>query len=830
MIRNGMFLADRYEILEKIGSGGMADVYKAKCHKLNRFVAIKILKDSFAANHDFVKKFKAEAQSAAGLTHDNIVAIYDVGEEKGLYYIVMELVEGITLKEFIRQKKKLTVREATAIAIQVAQGLQAAHDQNIIHRDIKPQNIILARNGKAKVTDFGIAKIVSDYTSTSLTFGSIHYLSPEQAQGLHCDQRTDIYSLGVTMYEMLTGFVPFDGENPVQVAMAHINRRLTPPSKINSEVPPALDQIIQKCMEKRPANRYNNCEELIQDLRQSILTPFDNFVVFSPSSDATLLEQAAVEGHTVPLTGETMEEIRRSAQPLPVPLPTQETAAEAKTPGEDEEGMDEEEDEEDDDYEENSLFDKFILGIAIGIAVILVILTIYICGSLLGWFQKKPKTPAVTTTASETYSEGSTEESLTDADMVRVPDVRGLSKSEAIEKLNKENLGYEVLPESEWEGSEEYPAGTISWQSTPPGDEVKHHTRIRLKISLGSDKVKIRSGEYVGRMKKYLVTMLRPYDLKIEFKEEANEDAPKDQILRLDPAEGSFGKGDSLTVYVSSGPAYVTVPTVLRHTTSQAEAVLHDANLALGTVTEAYDEEVSEGLIVRQSLKAGTKAKVGSSVDVVISKGPQVFSMPDLKDYTKEAAIEALTKLGVKEESISFEEESSSTIPKDIVISHTPAAGEDVKQDQQITIVLSAGEDIENLVLHQPYSKAKTLIEEAGLHIAKITKEYSDEERNLIIGFEAPRGKKRGSPVYITISLGPETTPTKPSEQPTKPTESVAPTEPSTKVTEPATKTTEPATKTTEPRTNSAPTEEGANNAETTPASSGKNTTGSLNA
>lgn len=242
MIREGMFLGDRYELLEKIGSGGMADVYKAKCHKLNRYVAIKILKDEFCKDRNFVTKFRIEAQSAACLSHNNIVGIYDVGEEGDIHYIVMELVEGITLKEYIAKKGKLEVKESIGIAIQVAQGLSAAHERHIVHRDIKPQNIIISRDGKVKVTDFGIARAISEYTINSNIMGSVHYLSPEQARGGYCDERSDIYSLGITLYEMVTGRVPFDGDTTVAVAIAHINDAMIPPSQYEPSIPPAIEE------------------------------------------------------------------------------------------------------------------------------------------------------------------------------------------------------------------------------------------------------------------------------------------------------------------------------------------------------------------------------------------------------------------------------------------------------------------------------------------------------------------------------------------------------------------------------------------------------------
>ena len=266
MLKTGMIIAERYEIVGKIGTGGMADVYKAMDHKLNRFVAVKVLKPEFREDTTFIKKFRSEAQAAAGLTHPNIVNVFDVGDDGGVYYIVMELIEGITLKEYISKKGKLSIKEATSIAIQVSMGLEAAHSHGIVHRDVKPQNIIISTDGKVKVTDFGIARAASSNTISSNVMGSVHYSSPEQVRGGYSDEKSDIYSLGITLYEMVTGRVPFDGDNPVNIALMHINGEMVPPSKLVDGVPPALEHIILKCTDKYPVNRFASAEELIEAL------------------------------------------------------------------------------------------------------------------------------------------------------------------------------------------------------------------------------------------------------------------------------------------------------------------------------------------------------------------------------------------------------------------------------------------------------------------------------------------------------------------------------------------------------------------------------------
>lgn len=310
ILRPGTFLQDRYEILEQIGSGGMSVVYKAKCHKLNRLVAIKVLKEEFCNDSSFVSKFKMEAQSAAGLSHPNIVSVYDVIDEGKLHYIVMELIEGITLKSYIQKKGRLEIKETIGIAIQVAQGIAAAHEQHIIHRDIKPQNMIISRDGKVKVADFGIARAVSAQTMTSSAMGSVHYISPEQARGGFSDERSDIYSLGVTMYEMVTGRVPFDGDNTVAIALAHLEDAVVPPSVYNPEIPMSLERIILTCMEKKPERRYRSAQEVITDLRAALIWPASEGG--NRPADA---EERALNGETVQISSEQLSQIKQFRRP-----------------------------------------------------------------------------------------------------------------------------------------------------------------------------------------------------------------------------------------------------------------------------------------------------------------------------------------------------------------------------------------------------------------------------------------------------------------------------------------------------------------------------------
>ena len=302
MVKVGMMIGSRYEIIEKIGTGGMSDVYKAKDHKLNRFVAVKVMKQEFSENQSFVDKFRVEAQAAAGLIHPNIVNVYDVGEDRGINFIVMELVEGITLKKYIEKKSRLSGRETISIAIQVCMGIEVAHNNGIIHRDIKPQNIIISREGKAKVTDFGIAKAATSNTITSNVMGSVHYTSPEQARGGFSDIKSDIYSMGITIFEMVTGRVPFNGETTVAIAIKHIQEEVPSPRSFVPDVPLALDRIVTKCCQKSPDRRYQSMAELIADLKYALTNPDEDFVVpYEPN----------MESQTRRISSEELDEIKK---------------------------------------------------------------------------------------------------------------------------------------------------------------------------------------------------------------------------------------------------------------------------------------------------------------------------------------------------------------------------------------------------------------------------------------------------------------------------------------------------------------------------------------
>lgn len=489
MIKIGMMIGDRYEILEKIGTGGMSDVYKAKCHKLNRFVAVKVLKQEFSENANFVSKFQTEAQATAGLMHPNIVNVYDVGEDDGIYYIVMELVEGITLKSYIEKKARLSVKEAISIAIQVSMGIEAAHNKHIIHRDIKPQNIMISKDGKVKVTDFGIAKAVTSNTITSNVMGSVHYTSPEQARGGYSDEKSDIYSLGITMFEMLTGRVPFNGDTTVAIAIKHIQEPMPSPREYIPEIPISVEQIVFKCTQKSPDRRYQSMAELIEDLKKSLMNPDEDFVKITDPDE---------EASTRMISEQEMQQIKkqsknRDSMDSSIRLRTEEEKTGKKkrpktiddhshssTPKK------KNREEEDDD----SKMEKITTILAIIAAVIIGVIVIYLVGRAAGIFKfgsnDETSTESVETTSSSQAAEN--------VDGVEVANVVGLSYAEAVAQLKKEGFEIEKV-ESE---SDTVVKGNIIEQVPAAGEYAKRGSTVVLNVSVSSDVGKIRVPNVVG--------------------------------------------------------------------------------------------------------------------------------------------------------------------------------------------------------------------------------------------------------------------------------------------------------------------------------------------
>lgn len=604
MIRPGMFISDRYEIMEKVGSGGMADVYKAKDQRLNRFVAIKILKSEFSADKKFVGKFRGEAQSAAGLSHPNIVNVYDVGEDEGLYYIVMELVEGITLKSFIERKGRLDVKEAIGISIQIAMGMEAAHNNGIVHRDIKPQNIIISKAGKVKVTDFGIAKATSSNTITSNAMGSVHYISPEQARGGYSDERSDIYSLGITMYEMLSGRVPFTGENTVAVALLHIQEEAVPLRQLDESIPISVERIVQKCMQKKPERRYLSASELIVDLKRSITNPNGNFVRIAP---------AITDSPTKQITEDEISTIKTASKTVPVNYENeiQDTSSLV------------EENEEAGEGSMDPKLEKIMIIGGIAAAVILAVIIIVLIVKLVSGGSAKPElskespSPAVQESMLPEESQDPEEAQ----DPVKVPGVVGENYDDAKEEL--EDLGFVVR--FTMETSDEYEENCVIEQKPEEGEELEKGSIVRLVISTGKATTAVPSvagksySEAAGALE---AEGFHNYSQQYEY----SSSVEKDLVVRTDPVAGSNVSADTtIVIYVSQGPEkkYSEVPYVVGLSEDKAIKKLEEENLKCGAVSYEHSSEVAKGLVITQGYSSGAQVEEGTTVDLVVSSGPE---------------------------------------------------------------------------------------------------------------------------------------------------------------------------------------------------------------
>lgn len=625
MIKIGMIIGDRYEILEKIGTGGMSDVYKAKDHKLNRFVAVKVLKQEFSENANFVSKFRIEAQAAAGLMHPNIVNVYDVGEENGIYYIVMELVEGITLKKYIEKKARLSVKEAVSIAIQVSMGIEAAHNNHIIHRDIKPQNIIISKEGKVKVTDFGIAKAATSNTITSNVMGSVHYTSPEQARGGYSDEKSDIYSLGVTMFEMLTGRVPFNGETTVAIAIKHIQEEMPSPREYVSEIPVSVEQIVFKCCQKSPDRRYQSMGELITDLKRSLMTPDEDFVkVVNPDEEGSTkmisdseMDRIKKQSHKRDAMEEAMhlrteKEVKKNAKQS-AKKPVKKTYVVEEEP-EDEEEEDEYEyeyeyendDDDDDEYEPK--MERITTILAVIAAILIGCIVLFLVGRAVGVFDFGNE---------ELTSEEEEEEEKPKVEMITV-----VGKNVDDVKVSLLNIG--LTPEIEYQESADYEQGIVMKASVEPGEMIEEGTNVVLTVSAGSEGVEV--PDVVGMSEAEGTAELGKKGFPVNKTEDYDEYIQAGNIITQSPKAGEKApNGAAVTITISLGKdtEKVRVPDLMGRSEEEAMAVLVEAGLQLGAVSEVNNENTDlTGLVCYQSYSVGSYVEAGTKVDISISLGP----------------------------------------------------------------------------------------------------------------------------------------------------------------------------------------------------------------
>lgn len=570
-------LAGRYELFERIGEGGMSVVYKAKDKLLNRFVAIKILKPQFINDSKFIDSFRRESQAAASMSHPNIVNIYDVGREGNIHYIVMELIEGRTLSDYIKEQGPMSYPKVIALSKQIAAALAFAHKNHIIHRDVKPHNVMITPNGTAKITDFGIAKAVNAATivdNTEGIIGSVHYFSPEQARGGYVDEKSDIYSLGIVMYEMLTGRVPFDGDNPVNIALLHINGEMIPPSKLVPGVPPALEHIILKCTDKYPVNRYASAEELIEALNN---LEFVGSVV----GDSVLMGGA---------TG-TMNGARNGRGPI------------AET------DYDDGEDREDDDDMHGGKKDKknkkpmdkkkkmiIIIASIVG-ALVLGLVIAFAAGAFGG-------------------------------EEIEAPDFKNMTFEEAQDAAKtydiKVKKGDEVV-------SEEVEKGKIVSQDPKAGTKIKTGSTIKVNISkgLGDGDVPDLEGKSQDELESYLEAA--GFKLGTVTTEASEKEAGT--VLRQDPKAGSKAeKGSTINVVVSDGSkAKAVVPYLVGKSLEDAQAALLNAGLTIGSISYDYSSTYAEGEVMWQQYDANAQLDKGTAVKIRVSKGNKPADQPTTK-------------------------------------------------------------------------------------------------------------------------------------------------------------------------------------------------------
>ncbi|MDD6667948.1 MAG: Stk1 family PASTA domain-containing Ser/Thr kinase [Lachnospiraceae bacterium] len=655
MLIPGTIIGDRYEIQEQVGAGGMADVYRAKDHVLERDVAIKVLKPEFAEDKTFVSKFRQEAQAAAGLEHPNIVNIYDVGFENNLYYIVMEYVQGITLKTYISKRGRLNYKEVLSIAIQVARGIEAAHNKGIIHRDIKPQNIIISNEGKVKVTDFGIAKATSSKTMSTGAMGSVHYISPEQARNGYVTKQSDIYSLGIVMYEMVTGRVPYDGETAVSIAIQHLQGQMKKPSELVDDVPVSLEHIIEKATQKSPERRYPTMGDLLVDLKKALINPDEDFVQDIDPDE---------EGKTKVLTPEEMEKIRQDSK--------EENFVPEKNP--------DDEDEDDDDEKVNPKMEKAITIMGIAAAVIIAVIVLVLVASFMGWFHFGSSSKKSTTTKTTTES----------TEKVTVPDLTGMTVDEVRTKLDSTGLKYEVVGK---ESSDQYKEGQVVRQTPKADKKVSKNTTIQLTLSSGPAETTVTVPNVVGKSRSAAESALKAVNLEVDVQYQTSDSVAQGVVISQSPKSGADGvkEGDTVTIVVSQGQETVSVPNVVGSSQSAAVSSLQNNGLTVGNISQAYSDTVAAGMVISQSV-SGTQVK-GTKVNLVVSLGkkpeeqPETVSVPNVVGLSQSDAASKLQSSGLTVGNIT--QDYSDSVAAGQVISQS-VSGSQVK-GTKVNLVISLG-------------------------------------------------------------------------------------------------------------------------------------------
>ena len=568
--------------------------------------------------------------------------VYDVGEDDGVYFIVMELVQGITLKNYIDMKGKLDIREALNISVQIASGLSAAHENRIIHRDIKPQNIIMSRDGKVKVTDFGIAKVADSTTVTTTAAGTVHYISPEQARGGYSDERSDIYSLGITMYEMVTGRVPFEGETNVAVALMHIQSEITPPRQLEPSIPVSFEKIILKCTQKKPERRYASARELIADLRKVLTHPDGEYVVIPGAipqgrtivmndNDIDSLKAASLRKNFGTKPEETyVEEPEEEEEEKPMQKPVQKKRPVKKKDLEEDDDDEFDKDEEDDDDEEvNPALSKVMMALGIGGFIILAVIIFFIIGHAAGFFGgsgslfgHKNKDTSTESISTESVSDTSSDTS-TAGERVTVPDLSKKTEDEAKAALKELRLGVNVQTGT----SDDVPEGQVYDQSPAAGTKVDVHTQVTINISSGKEKFSL--DDVTGMQYQQAQAQLENDGLVVSLEFDYSDSVGSDKVISTSPKAGSqVAKGDTITITASKGKETktTTVPNLLGQNIDDAIQMIKDAGLTYNGKSSDYSDSYSENQVMNQSISAGKTVDEGTTISLTVSLGSRVTS------------------------------------------------------------------------------------------------------------------------------------------------------------------------------------------------------------
>ncbi len=676
MLTNGMFLVDRYEILDKVGSGGMSDVYKAKDHILGRIVAIKELKSEFSEDVNFVTKFRTEAQSAAGLEHPNIVNIYDVGSENGCHFIVMEYVEGITLKTYIEKKGQLSFKEATSIAIQVARGIEAAHNKQITHRDIKPQNIMISTEGKVKVMDFGIARASSSNTISSEVMGSVHYASPEQARNGVVDGRSDIYSLGIVMYEMVTGRVPFDGETTVAVALQHLQEEMKVPSAYAPELPISYEKIVLKCTQKNAERRYQNIAELLTDLRKALVSPDEDFVIIAP---------APIAAKTRVITSEEVEQINNQVS---------DTDLEGETKFAENDDVETEEDEDEDEDGTGFLdpkVEKIVTGVGIAVCLIIVALIVFLGSSIISSFKfgggkknsESQNSQVESQTESESESKSETEEML---EMIQIVD---MSLEEAERALEEMGLKLFVAASKESDKAD----NTILQQSVEKGEKVEKGATIVVVVAGENSNVELKEiPNVVGLTETDAVNKIYNNGFTPDKQYEYNDTVVKGNVISQSPEGNEEAEpGEKVTIVISQGKELVKVPTnLVGKEKSAVKAELEKLGFTVKEGESQYSDTYGEGVVTKID-NAGKELEKGSEVKIYLSKGKELVKVPtNLVGKVADEVAGKLVELGFE---VVDESQYHDTYEEGTVIK-IDNAGKELAKGSKVKIYISLGKKI----------------------------------------------------------------------------------------------------------------------------------------